>query len=258
MGEACNFALPDWLGLGVREDDTSSVGDGPEVMTTVDPLPPRSAARLRSTGARATAATCVSRTTSCSATSRATAATTRQRRASGEQGGQSREGRAPRYPCVHTPAWIPRSWSCSICAELEHVIRLEARERTALIADDGVATQIHLTNEADPRYECLHCHYVCYLSAVICRCAAARRKVACLRHARLLCACPPSQRILVFWYDLAALRVLQDAATQWALLHGGSSGGAPSAASPKRETLALELGAAAVAAVPGSPATARS
>jgi hypothetical protein len=77
------------------------------------------------------------------------------------------------------------------------------------IVQDGVTTTIKLTSETDPRYECVYCHYICYLSAVICRCAASRRKVACLRHSRLLCSCPTSQKLLVYWYTLDELRSLQ-------------------------------------------------
>jgi hypothetical protein len=63
--------------------------------------------------------------------------------------------------------------------------------------------QVSLPNgDGDPRLDCVRCRAICHLSAVICRCAPSRRKVACLRHGGHLCGCPPAARMLVYWAGL--------------------------------------------------------
>ena len=97
-----------------------------------------------------------------------------------------------------------------VVEELAHLVAVEGRERLAAM-QAGVALAVHLPNEADPRYECVRCRQICYLSAVICRCAAgAKRRVSCLRHVRHLCGCEPANKVLVYWYRLEDLQRLVD------------------------------------------------
>ena len=108
-----------------------------------------------------------------------------------------------RHAADHAPAAFR-----AIADELAQLVACEERERLA-VERDGVRTAVHLPNEADPRYECVRCRQICYLSAVICRCAAgARRQVACLRHHRHLCECAPTSKVLVMWYKMEDLRLL--------------------------------------------------
>lgn len=73
----------------------------------------------------------------------------------------------------------------------------------------GTALQLSLLHgDTDPRMDCVRCRAICHLSAVICRCAPSRRKVACLRHGGHLCACPPSARMLVHWAGLPEVAAL--------------------------------------------------
>lgn len=51
--------------------------------------------------------------------------------------------------------------------------------------------------------QCAICKHACYVSAVWCACQA--HKIACLRHAALLCNCPIKQRVLLFRYDMDQL-----------------------------------------------------
>jgi JmjC domain, hydroxylase/jmjN domain/C5HC2 zinc finger len=119
-----------------------------------------------------------------------------------------------------------------IAAELSHLIESEERQREGLLSPTnsgggsaggkGAAAQLHLTNESDPRHECLVCKQICYVSACVCRaCASAppaagsapagtKRAVACLRHAPLLCDHDGSQKLVVYWYSLQDLRALLD------------------------------------------------
>jgi hypothetical protein len=95
-----------------------------------------------------------------------------------------------------------------ISVALRNVIAVERREREALVKD-GVTLSVFLPNPNDPRYECIKCRQICYLSAVVCRCAAGQNKqVTCLRHHRVLCSCAPETRILVYWYKLDDLERL--------------------------------------------------
>jgi hypothetical protein len=87
------------------------------------------------------------------------------------------------------------------------MVALEQREREA-VAQEGVTAQVAMYNDADPRYDCEECGHICHLSAIICRCESSRRKVACLRHARFLCPCPPSAKLLVTWYTMEVLYAL--------------------------------------------------
>lgn len=93
----------------------------------------------------------------------------------------------------------------ALCA----LLGAEQREREAL-ASDGVIAWVRLPPQgrADDRLECVKCHHVCYFSAVVCPCASALRKVACLRHAAQLCVCPPSSKVCVYWHDIHELQAL--------------------------------------------------
>jgi JmjC domain, hydroxylase/C5HC2 zinc finger len=95
-----------------------------------------------------------------------------------------------------------------IADELSQLVAMEVRERAA-VERDGISTAIALPNESDPRYECIRCRHICYLSAIICRCATGSRKqVSCLRHHKHLCSCPPSSKVLVYWYKMNDLQAL--------------------------------------------------
>lgn len=104
----------------------------------------------------------------------------------------------------------PSDWA-GVAEELRRMLATEERERAAA-ADRGVTNVVSLRNSGDPRYECVKCRHICHVSAVICRCPASRRKVACLRHAAHLCGCPLPQMLLVHWTPLEEVRALVDAA----------------------------------------------
>lgn len=97
-----------------------------------------------------------------------------------------------------------------IYSELKKVIDEEERGRAALYKD-GVNVHVHLTNEADPRYECVRCKCICYISSVLCRCPPtySQRMLSCLRHARSLCKCGTASKLLCYWYKIPDLRLLE-------------------------------------------------
>ena len=106
---------------------------------------------------------------------------------------------------------------CSIARELHKMVAQEEREREKAVREHGITLQVALKNEGDPRYECVRCRNICYLSAVICRCAVAKRKVACLRHPSYLCGCAPSQMMMVHWHSMGDIRALADGVAQAAV-----------------------------------------
>lgn len=57
--------------------------------------------------------------------------------------------------------------------------------------------------------ECLVCFYDLHLSAVGCQCSP--ETFACLNHAKQLCACPYSEKVFLFRYEIEELNVLADA-----------------------------------------------
>jgi len=109
---------------------------------------------------------------------------------------------------------------------------IDGEERDRAVARKWVGASVLMVDEADRRYECVRCRQICYLSVVVCKCSSGsgrRRRTVCARHVAELCACPPTSRVLVQWYDLAIMRRLledvQRRATS-ALIRDGSDGAA--------------------------------
>lgn len=120
-----------------------------------------------------------------------------------------------------------------IAEELTILINGEESQRSGLLtptpSSPAVAQQLHLTNESDPRHECVVCKQICYVSACVCKACAAstsgsagggggagaggggglKRAVSCLRHASALCAQhDKSQKLVVYWYSIEDLKAL--------------------------------------------------
>jgi hypothetical protein len=120
-------------------------------------------------------------------------------------------------------------------------VELERKDRDSA----AVGAQVTCPWPSAPRYECIACRAICYLSAVVCGCATSslgpRRlgskvgtseavlRVTCPRHSRQVCDCGPERRVLVTWYDLPALAHLAEGVVKPG---GGVATPAPVAAAP--------------------------
>lgn len=62
--------------------------------------------------------------------------------------------------------------------------------------NSGIQESIEELDRPEDQYQCTYCKAFCYLSQIVCSCSKASSKVACLEHAKHLCDCPLSHRVL--------------------------------------------------------------
>ncbi|RYG53924.1 hypothetical protein EON66_07840, partial [archaeon] len=104
---------------------------------------------------------------------------------------------------------------CSLVDAVTHCLHVERQEQIMLPVA-GIERSMRMPNVLDPRHECVHCRQICFLSAVVCMsCNAAAgsapsMRLSCARHHRMLCPCPPTSKLLVYWYSVEDLEALLD------------------------------------------------